>query len=70
MLNRYDFARLIANTYTLDENLIKPIMTQELNQLAKRPLRSGLKTNKIARDFAIIPAVLREDIEKIALRVL
>jgi len=70
VLNRYDFARLIANIYNLDENLIKPIMTQELNQLAKRPLRSGLKTNKIERDFAIIPAVLREDIEKIALRVL
>ena len=70
VLNRYDFARLIANIYNLDENLIKPIMTQELNQLAKRPLRSGLKTNKIERDFAIIPAVLREDIKKIALRVL
>ena len=70
VLNRYDFARLIANIYNLDENLIKPIMTQELNQLAKRPLRSGLKTNKIERDFAIIPAVLREDIEKMALRVL
>ena len=70
VLNRYDFARLIANIYNLDENLIKPIMTQELNQLAKRPLKSGLKTNKIERDFAIIPAVLREDIEKIALRVL
>ena len=70
VLNRYDFARLIANIYNLDENLIKPIMTQELNQLAKRPLRSGLKTNKIERDFAIIPSVLREDIEKMALRVL
>ena len=70
VLNRYDFARLIANIYNLDENLIEPITTQELNQLAKRPLKSGLKTNKIERDFAIIPSVLREDIEKMALRVL
>lgn len=70
VLNRYDFARLIANIYNLDENLVEPITTQELNQLAKRPLKSGLKTNKIERDFAIIPSVLREDIEKMALRVL
>ncbi len=68
ILNRYDFARLIANIYDLDEKLIKPIKTEELNQPAQRPLKSGLKTEKIERDFGITPSVLRNDIEKLAAR--
>lgn len=68
ILNRYDFALLIANVYKLDESLISPILTEELNQPAKRPLKSGLKTAKIERDFGINPSVLQEDIEKLAAR--
>jgi len=54
-LNRYEFARLIANVYELNDDLIEPITTKELNQPAKRPLICGLKTNKIEDDFNIIP---------------
>lgn len=64
VLNRYDFARLIANVYELDESLITPISTETLNQPAARPLKSGLKTGKIQRDLGITPSDLRDDIER------
>jgi len=68
VLNRYEFARLIANVYELDESLIIPISTKELNQPAKRPLKSGLKTDKIQRDLGIQPTELVSDIEKMKMR--
>ena len=64
VLNRYDFAKLIANVYKLDESLITPIATETLNKPAKRPLKSGLKTGKIKKDLQIKPSVLRDDIER------
>jgi dTDP-4-dehydrorhamnose reductase len=42
LLSRYDWARIIASTYGLDEGLIDIISTADLNQPARRPLRSGL----------------------------
>lgn len=45
-LNRFEFALLIAEYFNLDKNLIKPIITEELKQPAKRPLKSGLITIK------------------------
>ncbi len=47
-LTRLDFAREIASVYGLDQNLIDPIKTAELNQIAPRPLQGGLKTEKIS----------------------
>lgn len=64
VLNRYDFAKLIANVYELDESLITPIRTESLNQSAKRPLKSGLKTDKIEQELEIMPSDLWEDIER------
>ncbi|MFQ6678043.1 MAG: dTDP-4-dehydrorhamnose reductase [Fidelibacterota bacterium] len=54
-LNRYEFACLIANVYELNDSLIEPITTKELNQPAKRPLKCGLKTTKIENHFSILP---------------
>lgn len=45
-LSRYEFTRLIARFFALDEQLIAPIETRELNQPAPRPLKSGLITFK------------------------
>ena len=44
LLSRYDWARIIAATYGLDEGLIDMISTAELNQPARRPLHSGLRS--------------------------
>ena len=45
-LSRYDFTLRIAKFFNLDEKLIKPILTKELNQPAPRPLKSGFYTLK------------------------
>ena len=46
-LNRYDFALKIAKVFNLDSTFIKPILTKDLNQVAKRPLKSGLISKKL-----------------------
>ncbi len=46
-ISRHQFAHKIAEIYNLDKSLIKKITTEELDQLAKRPMQSGLTTDKI-----------------------
>ena len=55
-LSRYDFACLIAETFKLNKELIKPIDTKYLmdnvdSYMARRPLNSGLKTDKIENEM-------------------
>jgi len=45
-INRYEFALEVARIFNMPQNLIVPVATKELNQLAKRPLLAGLKTEK------------------------
>ena len=52
-ISRHQFALKVAETYNLDQSLIKKISTEELGQLAKRPLQSGLTTNKIEETVGI-----------------
>ena len=54
-MTRYDFAILISRVFNLDESLIKPISTSSLNQIANRPLKSGLITKKIESSLGIVP---------------
>jgi dTDP-4-dehydrorhamnose reductase len=52
-LARDRFAALIARIFALDESLIQPVATAELGQIASRPLRAGLRTDKLRRHFSI-----------------
>jgi len=52
-LNRYEFAQVITNIFNLDKTLISPISTKSLDQAAQRPLKGGLETEKIEKDFDI-----------------
>ncbi len=54
-MNRYELAQLIAKVFELDAALISPISTSKLNQPAPRPLKSGLKTEKIESALGIVP---------------
>jgi len=47
--SRYEIAGIIANLLKLDYGLIKPVTTSELGQMALRPKKGGLKTNKADR---------------------
>ena len=49
-ISRYDFANKIADKFNLQSNLIEPIKTDELNQVAPRPLNGGLDTT-LAQDL-------------------
>ncbi len=52
-LNRFEFTKIIADIFNLDKTIILPISTKSLNQAAKRPLKGGLKTEKIEEEFDI-----------------
>ena len=54
-LSRFDFALKIAKKFNLDISLIEPITTDELDQLALRPLNGGLNQNKIKKDLKLVP---------------
>ena len=66
-LSRYEFALKIARSYELDTNLISPILTKELNQIAPRPLNSGLKSHKLLKVLDIHQPSINECLKKIIL---
>jgi len=47
IISRYDFAKEICNVFRLNFKLIEKISTHKLQQLALRPLNTGLDTSKI-----------------------
>ena len=64
-LSRYEFALKIARSYKLDTNLISPIQTKELNQIAPRPLSSGLKSDKLLKVLDVYQPSINECLKKI-----
>jgi dTDP-4-dehydrorhamnose reductase len=59
-VSRYEFARLLANTFDFSEELIAPIKTNELGQKANRPLKGGLKIDLAQTDIGYNPRKLME----------
>lgn len=49
LLARDELARAVAGAFGLDAALIDPVATSALRQAARRPLRGGLRTDKLAR---------------------
>jgi len=64
-LNRLEFAQLIANAYGLDQELLSPIDTAVLNQLASRPLKGGLVNDRIETMPGIKCYTVRTAVERI-----
>jgi dTDP-4-dehydrorhamnose reductase len=61
-LSRFDFSLLIAEFFNLNKEFIKPITTLELNQPAKRPLKSGLLTLKAETELGYKPHSIIESL--------
>lgn len=61
-LSRFEFAEKIADFFDLDKNLICPIETEELNQRARRPLRSGLITLRAETELGYKPHTIIESL--------
>lgn len=51
VMNRFDFSILSAEILGLDKNLIIPKTTLELGQKAPRPLKAGLKIDKVCQEI-------------------
>ncbi len=49
LVPRTDFAKALVKLYGGDPELVVPVSTASLNQRAPRPLRGGLRTDKMAR---------------------
>jgi len=61
-LSRYEFSLRIADYFGLDKNLITAITTEELNQPAKRPLKSGLVILKAETELGYKPHTIIESL--------
>ena len=64
-LNRFDFAIKIAEKFELNSKLIKPITTTELHQPAPRPLKSGLKSDKLIEALDVVPPSIDDCLDAI-----
>ena len=64
-LNRYSFALKIAKKFNLNEKLINPVSTADLNQVAKRPLNSGLISEKLKNILNVKAPSIDECLEDI-----
>lgn len=51
LIDRYTFALRICSEFGLSKNLIIPTKTKDLNQKAKRPLKAGLKVDKVRNEI-------------------
>ena len=51
--SRYEFAHMIAEVFDLKKEKIHPITTKSLNQIAPRPLKSGLISKKLLSKLGI-----------------
>lgn len=62
LLSRYDFTRRIIDVFQLDAGFVTPIITEELHQPAKRPLRSGLVILKAQTELDYRPMGLTDSL--------
>lgn len=53
--SRFQWAQAIAAFHGLDASLINPCATADLNQAARRPLKGGLRIDKLVRDTGFRP---------------
>ncbi len=61
-MNRLEWAHAVARHYGLDASLIAPLTTAALGLPAARPLQSGLRCDKLARDTGFRPRGLDEQL--------
>lgn len=51
LLDRHAFARLAATAFGLDPRLLDPVSTEALGQAAPRPLKGGLRTDRLGAEL-------------------
>lgn len=61
-LSRFDFAKTIARTFELDEDLIERVSTSDLRQKAPRPQNSAFIINKLVNNTGWEPHKIEESL--------
>jgi dTDP-4-dehydrorhamnose reductase len=64
-LNRYDFTMKICEFFNLKKSFVKPILTKELHQPARRPLKGGLVTIKAESELGYQPISIKDSLQLI-----
>jgi dTDP-4-dehydrorhamnose reductase len=64
-INRYDFAKLLAQAFSLDGNLIESVSSAEFSWIAKRPRDSSLDTAKAQQTLKSKPFQVSEAVERL-----
>jgi len=64
LLSVYKIAQQIADAFHLDKNLIKPISTENLNQTAPRPAKTGFDLSKTNKVLEFYPKSFKEDLQR------
>ena len=67
-LNRYEFALKACEAFGFDPAFLEPKTTAELGQTAPRPLKAGLKTDKLAAFLGRRLPPSEESLQKVALK--
>ena len=65
IIDRYNFALLVAEVFDLNKGLIERIKTADLGQTANRPLNSGFYITKAENELQLKMANAREGIERL-----
>lgn len=60
VVNRYDFAKIVADIFFLDKNLIVPVSSDFFSEIAPRPRNTSYTTKKIEKELGIEPLSLKE----------
>ncbi len=65
LLTRHALAQAVAAQFGLDASLITPLLSADLGQLAKRPLLSGLRTEKAERELGVPAWSMQRGLEQL-----
>ncbi|MDT7833324.1 SDR family oxidoreductase [Flavobacteriaceae bacterium S356] len=64
LLSIYEMVLQIAEAFHLNKDLVKPISTATLNQVAKRPPKTGFDLSKTNRELGFYPKSFQEDLQR------
>lgn len=64
-ISRYEFAKLLANEFNLDQNLIQPTTSDKINWTAKRPKNTSLNVAKAAESLKEKPLTIQESVKEL-----
>ena len=63
MMSIVDIAYKVADYYKLDKSLITPVLSAELNEIARRPRSTGFILDKAKKEINYLPRTLEEGLE-------